>query len=226
MWTSNLFIARGVFTPLLCSSAPWTPACPGIWISPVKFSDPGLCYCSDLVISDTNSLMDNKFVSESSEQLHKVITVLNNSQADISFVPSEKQILTRKPVLFYLFSQNLQCLVFGRWWFKTRGWQSPFKHSCKGKPEQRTTALAVPVLEEWPQTPELAEGGTAPSGPAPAPQGPADIRGDTAPASSPPVQRWSIRTDKSALPAAVLISWKCYSTAPRGTFREQILVLR
>lgn len=58
--------------------------------------------------------MDNKFVSESSEQLHKVITVLNNSQADISFVPSEKQILTRKPVLFYLFSQNLQCLVFGR----------------------------------------------------------------------------------------------------------------
>lgn len=58
--------------------------------------------------------MDNKSVSEPTEQIHKVTAVLTNSQADISFVPFEKEILERQPVLFYLFSQNLQCLVFGR----------------------------------------------------------------------------------------------------------------
>lgn len=55
-------------------------------------------------MSETNSLMDNKSMSESTEQVHKVTTVLMNSQADISSGPFEKQILERKPVLFYLFS--------------------------------------------------------------------------------------------------------------------------
>lgn len=43
--------------------------------------------------------MDNKSVSEFTEQVPKVTTVLTNSQADMSFVPFEKEILERKPVL-------------------------------------------------------------------------------------------------------------------------------
>lgn len=66
-------------------------------------------------------------------------------------------------------------------WFETHGLQSPFKHSCGGKPERRTTALTILVLEKWPLNPDVVEGDTAPPGPDPTPpgllQGPADVRG-------------------------------------------------
>lgn len=55
-----------------------------------------------------------------------------------------------------------------------------FKHSCNGKPEQRTTALTILALEKWPQNPDLIEGDTALPGPDQPPgllQGPAGVRG-------------------------------------------------